>query len=132
MPKAHSPIRLDEGLMKEAKLAAELETRTPAEQIEYWANIGRSVSKMMDREDIVRVVSGASQITLEQANDPYIDADEVFAQLETERSDGTLAHKVSLASTQYRASGKSGLIEAVDANGDVRLGRFSNGEFVEV
>lgn len=118
--------------MKEAKLAAELETRTPAEQIEYWANIGRSVSKMMDREDIVRVVSGASQIALEQANDPYIDADEVFAQLETERSDGTLAHKVSLASTQYRASGKSGLIEAVDANGDVRLGRFSNGEFVEV
>jgi hypothetical protein len=44
MAKAASPIRLQEELMQAAESTAKRFHRSTAEQIEYWADLGRSVS----------------------------------------------------------------------------------------
>jgi hypothetical protein len=48
MAKAASPIRLQKELMQAAELTAKRFHRSTAEQIEYWADLGRSVSSTLD------------------------------------------------------------------------------------
>ncbi|WP_269617933.1 TA system antitoxin ParD family protein [Zhongshania sp. BJYM1] len=48
MAKAASPIRLQQDLMQAAESTAKRFHRSTAEQIEYWAELGRSVSSSIN------------------------------------------------------------------------------------
>ena len=48
MPKAASPVRLQEELMESARISGSIQHRSAAKQIEYWADLGRKVSKAID------------------------------------------------------------------------------------
>ena len=48
MPKANSPIRLQAELMQAAALSGKRNHRSTAEQIEYWADMGRRVASFVD------------------------------------------------------------------------------------
>lgn len=132
MAKSNSPIRLDDGLMSEAKTAAKLHKRSPAEQIEYWASIGRSMAKIIDPEALIRVKSGASKIRIEATDAKPLDVDDVFASLDEQRESGVLSSLVRKSSFVYRAHGDStGQLEQIDQAGNVKVGSFENGAFVE-
>jgi len=58
MAKAASPIRLQDELMQAASLTSKRFHRSTAEQIEYWADIGRQASEVLDPDVLVSLGSG--------------------------------------------------------------------------
>ena len=130
MAKASSPVRLQNELMKSAKLAGELFHRSAAEQVEYWADIGRSVSRIIDPEQLISIRSGLSRIKVEPVYVKPVNPEDVFRNLEIKRESGKLAQQVTTNSFKYQVSvSHPGYLEKIE-NGIITIGQFKNGEFV--
>ncbi|MEE9338255.1 MAG: hypothetical protein V3U87_09260 [Methylococcaceae bacterium] len=131
MAKSASPIRLQAELMQAAESTAKRFHRSTAEQIEYWADLGRSVSSTLDPDVLLSVLSGLTIIKTEPVISSPIDPAEVFKALENDRHTGLLHNSVASATTSYQASTKHlGLLEQVDQDGNITLGEFKNGQFI--
>jgi len=129
--KAASPVRLQNELMQAAKTAGKQLHRSTAEQIEYWASLGRSVSKAVNPDTLLAVSAGLSQLQVVPVKAPEINPDAVFASLERERKAGTLAGSVSQSPIRYQASvSHPGQLERIDGDGAITVGQFYMGEFV--
>jgi hypothetical protein len=133
MPKSASPVRLQQTLMENARLAGARHQRSAAEQIEYWAALGRQVASVLDPDTLLDVASGLARLKVEAVTAPPADPEEIFGAIESERQSGRLSAKVSTAARRYQASSTApGLLEEIDQEGRRRLGRFENGTFVPV
>lgn len=133
MAKAASPIRLQEDLMKAAAVTGKRFHRSTAEQIEYWAEMGRNVSKILDPDDLLSVSTGLAKIKVEPVHSEPVDPDEVFQSLEVERVSGTLSKTVTSTSIKYQCSSTHpGHLEQIDLEGRVRIGKFQDGVFIEM
>lgn len=132
MPKAASPVRLQEELMESARVSGSVQHRSAAEQIEYWADIGRKVSKTIDPDTLLAVEAGLVRIVVEQVQSEPVDTESVFAALDADRKSGKLASAVAENSPiRYQASKtRPGLLEQVDSEGNSAVGQFIDGEFV--
>ena len=133
MAKALSPVRLQDDLMQAAKLTGERFHRSTAEQIEYWADIGRKVSKVLDPDTLISISTGLAQVKVEPIYGTPIDPDDVFNSLEAQRQQGTLTQAVTSSAIKYQSSlVHLGYLEQIDQKGNVSVGQFKNGEFVTV
>ncbi len=131
MAKAISPVRLQDDLMQAAKLTGERFHRSTAEQIEYWADIGRKVSTVLDPDTLISIATGLTQINVEPIYGKPIDPDDVFKLLEAQRQQGTLTQAVTGSAIKYQSSlTQPGYLERIDQNGNVLVGQFEKGEFV--
>ncbi len=131
MAKSASPIRLQEELMKAANLAADRFHRSTAEQIEYWAELGRSVTDTLDPDEVLSVKSGLAKIKVEPVYGVPIDPGAVFESLEDKRKNETLSKRVTTAAIRYQASLKhQGCLDRIDREGNITTGRFQNGQFI--
>jgi hypothetical protein len=133
MAKAASPVRLQEELMEAASINGSMLHRSAAEQIEYWADLGRKVSKIVDPDDLLAVDAGLARITVEEVKSPSVDPGSVFSSLDSDRESGTLAHAIANTSpVRYQASETHpGLLDRIDHAGVV-VGKFIDGEFQAV
>ena len=130
MAKAASPIRLQQNLMQAATLTGERFHRSASEQIEYWADIGRSVSKVIDPDTLLSISSGLARVKVEPVLAEPIDPNAVFQVLEAERAHGTLAPAVTNSTLKYQASfSHPGQLERIQG-GQVDIGQFKNGQFI--
>jgi hypothetical protein len=130
MAKAHSPLRLEKQLVEQATLSGKLLHRSAAEQIEYWADIGRTVSSKMSPDALLQVISGLAQVKVEPVVTPVVDADLLFGELEEDRQSGALAQGITQSAVNYQASAAyPGLLEQIDHDGKVVIGSFQNGAF---
>ena len=133
MPKSSSPLRLQEDLMQAATLTAERFHRSTAEQIEYWADLGRKVSTIIDPDTLLSLSAGLSQLKIEPVYDQPVNPDKVFNSLEAQREQGTLTHKVTNSSVKYQSSmTHSGCLEQIDQNGIITTGQFKEGQFIVI
>jgi len=133
MAKALSPVRLQDDLMQAAKLTGDRFHRSTAEQIEYWADIGRKVSKVLDPDTLISVTTGLAQVKVEPIYGKAVDPDEVFNLLEAQRQQGTLTQAVTSNTIKYQSSlNHPGYLEQIDLKGNVSIGQFKNGEFVSI
>lgn len=133
MAKAASPIRLQDGIMQAAILAGKRNHRSAAEQIEYWAEMGRKVAAFLNPDDLLSVASGLASIKLEPVLSEPVSAEFVFQMLEDERAKGMLSQAVTGSSVKYQVSLKyPGYLEQIGPNGELAIGRFENGEFIAV
>ncbi|SER18044.1 ParD-like antitoxin of type II toxin-antitoxin system [Nitrosomonas sp. Nm51] len=131
MAKSASPIRLQEELMKAAGLAASRHHRSTAEQIEFWAELGRSVADTLDPDVMLSVKSGLSRIKVEPVYGVPVDPDAVFESLENKRKNGTLSNRVTAAAHRYQASSEHpGYLDRIDREGNTTTGRFQKGQFI--
>ena len=132
MPKAASPVRLQAELMESARISGSAQHRSAAEQIEYWADIGRKVSRTIDPDILLAIDAGLARISVEQVNSVALDPNSVFSALDAERDSGELASAIAEQSPiRYQASKTGpGLLERIDSGGDVVVGMFINGDFV--
>ncbi len=131
MAKAASPIRLQEELMQAAESTGRRFHRSTAEQIEYWADLGRSVSSTLDPDVLLSVLSGLTTIKTEPVICSPIDSDDVFEELENDRKAGTLHSTVTSSAVRYQASLEhSGYLEQIDPNGNITTGQFEHGQFI--
>ena len=62
MPKAVSPVRLQQELMQRATLAGASHHRSAAEQIESWAALGQQVAGILDPDRLLDVMTGLAAI----------------------------------------------------------------------
>lgn len=152
MPKSASPVRLQADLMQAATIKGERNHRSAAEQIEYWANIGRSVANSIDPDKLLAVSTGLARLHVEPVESPIVDVDSVFDTLEIDRESGKLQADVQASSGTVLSSKRSnkrtsnninntetlryqsskefpGNLEQVDADGNIVVGQFRNGKF---
>lgn len=130
MAKSASPVRLQEDLMRSASLAGARQHRSAAQQIEYWAALGRAVADHLDPDRLLAVQAGLARLTVEPVTASPLVAEKVFTALEADRAGGALRDAVSSASVRYQASvACPGLLERIDADGQRSVGRFIHGVF---
>jgi hypothetical protein len=130
MPKAVSPVRLQQELMQRATLTGARHQRSAAEQIEYWATLGQQVAGVLDPDKLLDVLTGLSTLTVVPIATSAVDPEQAFAALEQQRRSGQLSQSVSGASLRYQASReRPGLLEEIKPNGMRRLGHFRGGLF---
>ncbi len=116
-----------------SKLTSKRFHRSTAEQLEYWADLGRSVSSTLDPDVLLSVLSGLTTIKTEPVVSPPIDPDMVFKALENSRKEGELHNKISNSRLRYQASKHySGYLEQIDSAGNVTIGQFENGQFIAI
>lgn len=132
MAKLTSPVRLQEELMKAAASTAKGFDRSATEQVEYWANLGRSVSSILDPDALLSVASGLASIKVEPVFSAPIDAGSVFQTLENDRESALLSAAVTTSTVRYQASLKQlGYLERIDSDNNITIGLFENGQFIE-
>jgi len=131
MAKAPSPVRLQDDLMQAAKLTGERFHRSTAEQIEYWADIGRKVSAVLDPDTLISIATGLTQLKVEPIYGKPIDPDDVFNLLEVQRQQGSLTQAVTDSAIKYQSSlTQPGYLERIDQEGNIVVGQFKNGDFI--
>ncbi len=125
-------MRLEQTLVQAATAAGENYKRSAAGQIEYWAEIGRAVERVLDPESIIAVQSGLAEIKLELTSGQPIEPDAVFDNLESDRREASLSGSVTSSEITYQAShSRPGMLEQIHPDGNVLIGQFRNGEFVQ-
>jgi len=133
MAKAASPIRLQKELMQAAEFTAKRYHRSTAEQVEYWADLGRSVSSTLNPDVLLAIASGLATIKTEPVFSAPIEADNVFKSLETDRVSGKLSSTLTTSSVSYQASITCpGYLERIDTDNNITVGQFENGRFIEL
>ena len=131
MAKSASPIRLQADLMQAAESTAKRFHRSTAERVEYWADIGRNVSSVLDPDVLLSVLSGLTVIKAEPVFSPPINPNEVFQTLENERQSGVLTDSVTHSVNSYQASKEyPKYLEKIDQEGTITVGQFENGQFI--
>ena len=130
MPKAASPIRLQAELMMAASIAGQRQHRSTAEQIEYWAAIGRSLAKIIDQDALLELSAGLARLKIEPVVSAVIAPEKVFSDLERDRKTGELAASVTTSSVRYQVSARHpGQLEQILPDGRVIVGQFHDGVF---
>ncbi|RLB80013.1 MAG: hypothetical protein DRH24_11485 [Deltaproteobacteria bacterium] len=126
-----SPIRLNPALIAAAKREGSINKRSAPKQIEFWAELGKAVELVMDRNDVFAVIQGLKKIKVESVKSVAADPTDVFNSLEESRKSGELGKKVTSSAVYFEASQrKPGLLDKVhSATGKRQTGRFYNGEF---
>lgn len=127
-----SPIRLNSSLVAAAEREAMFQKRSTPKQIEYWADLGRAVERVIDLTDVFAVLQGLKRLKLENVESPVISSEEVFDDLETKIDRGRISDKVTTATIYFEASiSQPGLLDRVDmATGSRQTGQFKNGKFI--
>ena len=130
VPKAVSPVRLQQELMQRATLAGARHHRSAAEQIEYWAALGQQVAGVLDPDKLLDVLTGLAALKVVPITTSAVDPEQAFAALEQQRRSGQLSQSASGATLRYQASrARPGLLEEINPNGMRRLGHFRDGVF---
>ncbi len=133
MAKSASPIRLQADLMQVAEATAKRYHRSTAEQIEYWADLGRTVASILDPDVLLSVGAGLTVIKTEPVLSTPIDPAIVFQSLEKDREEGVLYDTVTNSTICYQTSKTHlGYLEKIDPQGNVSIGQFENGQFIEL
>tara|TARA_R110001592_G_scaffold91754_3_gene268217 strand:- start:3965 stop:4378 length:414 start_codon:yes stop_codon:yes gene_type:complete len=126
----HTAIRLENSLMLAAKNAAVVHKRTAVEQIEYWAELGRNISRFVDPEALIACSSGLAELKVEKVDAKPINPMDVFNNLELKRNSGELASSITTTAFRYKASDDYfGMLERIDEKGQIKIGTFKNGVF---
>lgn len=130
MPKASSPVRLESNLMEAATVAGSALHRSAAEQIEYWADLGRAVAMSVNSESLLALKAGFARVSVERVPSVALDVDSVFDSLERDRASGRLSAEIASELPRYQVSlNYPGYLERIEPNGDVTVGQFENGVF---
>ncbi len=131
MAKAPSPVRLDNSLMSAAAIAGSTLHRSAAEQIEYWADLGRKVAKVVDPEILLAVQAGLATLHVEHTTPSSVEPEAVFSALDQERDSGALSEAIATGAVRYQASiTRPGSLEACYPDGRIVVGQFTNGQFI--
>jgi hypothetical protein len=116
------PVKLSDALVLAARLAGEVQERSIAGQVEFWAKLGRSVESLVAGQTAFNIARKAGTTSLaelvESVDTPQ--GREIFrACLDSEPYPHYEAH-----------SSKPGLLVRIEENGTRTLGRFVNRVFV--
>lgn len=115
------PVKLSEGLVLDARLAAEISERSIAGQIELWARLGRATELLLRMDNVLRLKQRGEQRSLEDC----------LASVDTD--EGRRRTAAYLDSRPYphfeAAADRPGHVVKIDEDGTRTVGRFVNRSF---
>ncbi len=124
------PIRIDPAMLERAKIEGRMFRRSPPKQIEFWAEIGRQVSSLVDARDLFAVFTGAASVKITHNLSQPVSTTDVLAKLKADRSSGALRNSVTTAKATYGID-EDGRIRRTTADGRESLGDLVDGQFVQ-
>ena len=130
-------IRIGETLFSRADERAGLARRSVQKQIEYWAELGRLVEDGLAGAELHALLEGRKTIERialvanDVSSDDVPDAATVLAELHADRAAGTLAASVTSAPVAYDLVDDGRTLRRHDDEGNVSIGTFVDGRFVE-
>jgi hypothetical protein len=115
------PVKLSDALVLDARLAAEVQERSIAGQVEFWAKLGRSVDGVLGGEQVVTLLRTAAAPLSELVAmvDTPAGREKLQAYLESEPYPHFEAHPT-----------QSGYLIRTEEDGTETVGRFVNREFL--
>jgi ParD-like antitoxin of type II bacterial toxin-antitoxin system len=117
------PVKLSDALVLDARLAAEVQERSIAGQVEFWAKLGRSIELLLDGQQLIaltRTVGATPLAELVEVVGTPAGRAKLRDYLENEPYPHFEAHPIL-----------AGLLIRTDKNFKRTVGRFVNREFVE-
>lgn len=124
-------LRLNDDLVKEAEAEAFVHKRSTPKQIEYWAEIGKSVVDYASTADLVALVQGFAKVRIQPVSSHRVDPAALLSEVEQSRESGDLSRKVTQAVLRYEASqSHPGMLDEVQADGQRIPGHFHDGQFI--
>ena len=125
------PYRLDDEIAAYAEATAKSQKRSVSKQIAYWAELGRRVEQKLDHAGLMALMEDRAAIEIRALPPEPIDAEDVFAQLDSDRNSGALSRAVTSARVVYEASpAYPGFLDRIEADGRRVTGYFDSGEFI--
>ncbi len=125
-----APMRLDSQLVELAKQKGRLYKRNARNQLEFWAELGRSVEKHINPEMIVAINEGLLQLDIKPVKTSPISSDKVFSQLDNKNRPANFLMNVAESQPVYQVSQQQpGALERLMPDGSKQIGRFVEGEF---
>jgi len=125
-------IRLDSDLINLASMEASLNKRSVPKQIEYWAELGRMVSKVLNIHDVLALLQGVKKLKMEDIKTdlPSMKALQETIDSDTDPREGIPEFKN--LSVVYEANKKnSKYLDQINlATGERQTGHFRNGKFI--
>jgi hypothetical protein len=117
------PVKLSDALVLDARLAAEVQERSIAGQIEYWAKLGKAVEHLLKVPQVQALRRNAELQPLSERL-TSVDSPEGRARVEAYLETRPYPH--------YEEGGRPGVLLKVDEDGTKTLGRFVNRVFVSI
>jgi len=117
------PVKLSNALVLDARLAGEVQERSIAGQVEYWAKLGQSVDALLKGPQVLALRRAAQTETLSRRL-ASVDSPAGRARVEAYLQTRPYPH--------YKEAGQPGLLVRVDEDGTKTTGRFVNRIFVPV
>lgn len=126
------PMRLSEDLVNAAQREALIQKRSTPKQIEYWAELGRTVERLITLDDVVSILQGFKKIKLETVESKPVDPDTVFRSFENQRKNKKIVKKLTAADFYFEPSLiRPGMLDKVDSvTGNRQTGTFKDGMFI--
>ena len=116
------PVKLSDALVLEARLQGEVEQRSIAGQVEYWAKLGKVLDKLIDGQTRSNILQKSGSATLSSLLDTVHDASGKA------RLQSTLE---SLPFPHFEAHPeRKGMLVRTEADGSRTTGRFVGRQFV--
>lgn len=117
-------VKLSDSLVLDAQLAGETAGRSIAGQVEFWAELGRSVELLLQGQQILRLARKGSAKPLSACLESVDSA---------EGRTRVIDYLDSQPFPHYRSHpGERGLLERIDEDGTRTVGRFVNRQFQAV
>jgi hypothetical protein len=118
------PVKISDALLLEARIAGETMNRSMAGQIEFWAQLGRSIEHLMNGKDIHHIRNAA----------PPPKLSEVMSSINTPAGRARLQAVLDAKPfPHFRAvPGDRTLMERIDEDGTRTIGRFTGRVFIPV
>ncbi len=118
------PVKLSDTIVLDARVTGQLAQRSIAGQIEYWANLGRAIERLLQGTQVMALCRSAA-------------VEPLSACLESADSPGGRRRLTQYLKNQpyphYKpAPGAPGLLVRIDAGGRRTVGRFVNRQFQPV
>jgi hypothetical protein len=116
------PVKLSDALVLDARLAAEVQERSIAGQIEYWAKLGKAVELLMNGQQAQTLCRAVGNVPLSELVG-VVGTPEGRTKLRTYLESEPFPHFEVHPEV-------AGLLIRTEADGSQALGRFVNREFV--
>ena len=123
------PIRIESTILERAEIEGRMNRRSPPKQIEYWAEIGRQVSSLIEAKDLFAVFTGAAALEVTHKPSQPVPTTAILDELQARRESGELQRSVTGAMASY-GIGENGLIRRISASGRETYGELIDGKFV--
>ena len=115
------PVKLSDALVLDARLAGEVQERSIAGQVEFWAKLGQTLDRMLRGQQVQAFQQMGKKESLAERL-ASVDTPEGRARVEAYLETRPFPH--------YKEGGEPGLLLRIDEDGTKTLGRFVNRVFV--